>query len=248
MLFSLVTIFFVGTLVAGVYYSYIRPTRQKINFLISTGILAVEPKYLLSESNLPLKNLGVLLTEGSEILAGKDFENCKLQVVFPKLTAAGDVEYIYDSFKLSFIHIPSVHKDQVTDAILETAKELSVLIREHVQFVEPEILSLQAQSREVRRLIQLVNLSDVYSVQRELYERALDQIETLLTKAEELERGYVRFIRDLLIGMEISGYDPNLLSGSSLAIDTRHRLIKEEYQMLKDTATAYAELMRTSQI
>jgi hypothetical protein len=51
-----------------------------------------------------------------------------------------------------------------------------------------------------------------------------------------------------LIGRKIAQYDPNLLPNDGFAIENKYKRIKEEYQYMKDTATAYAELLRTSQV
>lgn len=91
-------------------------------------------------------------------------------------------------------------------------------------------------------------MSELYLSQQEIYERALFQVENLLDKAEELQRVYVRLIREVLIGREIAQYSPDLLPNDSLAIDNQYKKIKEEYQYMKDTATAYAELLRKREL
>ncbi len=94
----------------------------------------------------------------------------------------------------------------------------------------------------------MVATSDFYASQQDIYERALFQVESLLSKAEDLQAVYVRFIRESLIGNQIAGYNPNLLPDGNLGIDNQYEVVRAEYQRMKDTATAYAELLHTRQV
>jgi hypothetical protein len=50
------------------------------------------------------------------------------------------------------------------------------------------------------------------------------------------------------IGIKVAEYNPNLLPDDNFAIDIQYKRIKAEYQNMKQTATAYAELLSTSQL
>ena len=190
-------------------------------------------------SNLPLGNVGIF----SEVN-----EKRRIRVIFPKLTAEGNVEYIYSWHSLESIRIPSSKRADLGGIDLKIAQELAVPIKEHVQFVEPEILHLREQWHKINELLDLVATSELYASQHDTYERALHQVENLLEKAEELQRVYIRLIREMLIGRQVSGYNPNLLPDDSLALDRQYKNIRDDYQQMKDTATAYTELLRTRRV
>lgn len=189
--------------------------------------------------DLPLGNLGIFCEVN---------EKYRIRVIFPKLTSKGDVEYIYSWHDLKSIQIPDLEKNEKGRVNFKIAQQLAFLIKEHIQFVEPEIYNLRKQWYKISELLDLVATSELYASQQEIYERALFQIDNLLDKAEELRQVYVRFVREVLIGRKVAGYDPYFLPDDSLAIDDRYKKIREEYQELKDTATAYAELLRTHQV
>ncbi|MEL7039696.1 MAG: hypothetical protein AAFO04_29435, partial [Cyanobacteria bacterium J06592_8] len=177
--------------------------------------------------DLPLGNLGVFCEVN---------EKRRIRVIFPKLTSQGDVEYIYSWHDLKSIHIPDFEKNQKSRVNFKTAQQLAFLIKEHIQFVEPEIFNLEKQWDKINELLDLVATSELYAGQQEIYERALFQVENLLNKAEELRQVYVRFIREVLIGRKIAGYNPHLLPDDSLAIDDQYKRIKEEYEYMKEFA------------
>lgn len=229
-------IIFTLILLGGLYYFVYYPN-QKLKRIRSSPVLEVDgasTRY----PNLPLGDLGVFFESNA---------NRRIRVVFPKLTPDGDVQYIYSWHDLRFIRIPTSRGSGQGGINLKIAQELAFLMKEHIQFVEPEILSLRRQWHKINELLGLVATSDFYASQQEIYERALLQVENLLDKAEELQQVYVRFIREVLIGRQIAGYDPTLLLSDSVTIDHQYKRIREEYQDMKDTATAYAELLRTRQ-
>ncbi len=189
--------------------------------------------------NLPLGKLGIFFDVN---------EKQRIRVVFPKLTSDG-IEYIYSWHNLASIRMPTLEKIDAQGRVnLKAAQEIAFLIKEHLNFVEPEILNLKKQWIKTNELLDLVATSEFYASQQGMYQRALSQIESLLDKAEELQQVYIGFIREMLIGRQIAGYDPHLLPDNGWAIDNQYKKIKEEYQYMKDTAIAYAELLRTSQI
>jgi hypothetical protein len=205
---------------------------KKVEKILNTKIIlinGVEERY----SNLCLKNYGLPL---------KVKERDKVQVIFPRLTPNGDVEYIFSWHNLDDVEIPEVEIDQ-NDIKLRAAKELAPLIKEHLQ-IEQEILSLEEQYQKVNDLADLVSTSELYSSQLDIYERAVVEIENLLGKAEQLQKIYIHLIREGLIGIQVAGYNPDNIRDNRLAFDSQYKRIKEEYQYMRDAATAYQELMR----
>jgi hypothetical protein len=204
---------------------------KKVEKVLNTKVIlinGVEERY----SNLCLKNYGFPL---------KVKEQDKVQVIFPRLTLNGDVEYIFSWHNLDDVEIPEVEIHQ-NDIKLKAAKELATLIKEHLQ-IEQEILSLEEQYQKVNDLADLVSTSKLYSSQLDIYERAVEEIENLLEKAEQLQKIYIHLIREGLIGIQVAGYNPDNIRDNRLAFDSQYKRIKEEYQYMRDAATAYQELM-----
>lgn len=221
----------------GAYWFVLYPNQkiQQIRSKLVVEVDGAETRY----PNLPLGNLGIFFDVN---------DNRRIRVVFPKLTTEG-IEYIYSWHNLQSIRIPVSEKINTQGRVnLKVAQELASLMKEHIQFVEPEILNLKKQWHKINELLDLVATSEFYASQQEVYERALFQVENLLDKAEELQQVYVGLIREMLIGRQLAEYDPNLLSNKSFAINNQYKKIKEEYEYMKDTATAYTELSRTSQV
>ncbi|HEY9648667.1 MAG TPA: hypothetical protein V6C88_19960 [Chroococcidiopsis sp.] len=233
----LASLLMVLTAVGGVYWLVFHPL-QKIRQLKKCAVLEVDgadTRYL----DLPLGKFGIFYEVN---------ENRRVRVVFPKLTQAGDVQYIYSWHDLSSIHMPRLEKvNAQSKPTLRAAHELASLIKEHLQ-LEPEILHLREQQQKIGNLLDLVSTSDFYASQQDIYERALLQVENLLSKAEALQAMYVRFIREALIGNTVVGYNPDLLPDSHIAMDSQYKLLRAEYSRVKETATAYAELLQTRQV
>ena len=228
----LLTLFLIG----GVYYFTLYPN-QKIKRIKRNVVLEVDGADF-RYPDLSLGNLGIFCEVN---------EQHRIRVVFPKLTPEGGVLYIYSWHDLRSIHIPAFKNTHQGRVNLKTAQELAFLIKEHIQIVEPEILNLKQQERKITELLDLVATSQFFSEERGTYKSALLQIETLLKKAEELQQIYIQCIREVLIGNQVLEYAPNLLSADSCAIDNQYQRIREEYQTMKDTALAYAELLQASQ-
>ncbi len=206
--------------------------KKKIEKVLNSDIIVVNGVEE-SSSNLCLKNYGI----PQEVK-----ERDKVKVIFPRLKTAGVVQYIFSWHSLDDIEIPDVEIEQ-NDITLRAAKELAPLIKEHLQ-IEEEIFSLEEQYDKVNDLADLVSTSELYSNQLELYERAVLQIENLLKKAKQLKNIYIHLIREGLIGIQIAGYNPDNIRDNRLAFDSKYRRVREEYQYMRDAATAYQELMR----
>lgn len=234
----LVGIIFILTIIGLVYCFAIHPY-QKIKKIKNNIVLQVDGADI-RYSNLLLGNLGIFYEINQER---------KVHVIFPKLTSEGYVKYIYSWHSLQSISVPVLGKLKIQDKNnLRRAQELAILISEHVRFIEPEILNLRNQWHKINELLNLISTSDLYSSQQEIYERALVQVENLLAKAQEIELVYIRYIKELLITSKVIGFDPNLIPNNGLAIDDKYKKIREEYQLMKDTATAYAELIQKHQV
>lgn len=186
--------------------------------------------------NLPLKNYGIPLKINNQ---------SRVQVLFPKLTTSGDLEYIYSWHELSNIEIPQP-LGKSTARKLNNLQNLALIIKQHLQ-IEPEVLSLKEQYGQIQKLANLVSTSDIYVGYLGTYERALLQIDKLLNKAAQLQKVYIRLIREALIGVKIAEYNPDMLEFSQVAFDSQYQRLKEEYQNMKDVVNFYSQLLKESQ-
>jgi hypothetical protein len=232
-------LFILGLVILGWIYCYLHLTakvKRKLNQIQSAVLIEVNSigNYQL---NLPLGKLGIPIEIN---------EYRQINVVFPRLTSKGEIQYVSGWYELQAINVQPNLGNRLADdwSRLNVAQELFPLIKDHLLFVEPEILRLNAQWHELKRIYDLVSSSDIYAQQKDIYKQALLQIQNLLKKAKELEEIHIRTIREILIGREIARYDPELLPNSSSRLDFQYRQIKQEYQFMKDTAIAYMELLR----
>jgi hypothetical protein len=108
----------------------------------------------------------------------------RVKVIFPRLTNDADVEYIYSCHSIHDIKIPKSNSES-RSLCLQLAEEVTQAIQEHLQ-IEPEILQLEQEQEKLERLANLIAASEFYRGYLDPYERASDQIETLISKARAL--------------------------------------------------------------
>lgn len=211
---------------------------QRIDALRAHSIVSVagvDARY----PDLPLKNYGI----ASRVNANSG----RVQVLFPKLTPHGDVEYFFSWHYIRDVSPLATDNEMLhTDSIQHTACEVLPVIRDHLEF-EQDALHLNEQHQRLTRLASLVATSSFYSNQFDVYERALTEIDTALLKARDLHKLYIRLVREALIGVQIAGYDPSNIRGDRLTFESEHRRLREEYLYLKDLTAAYTELNLESQ-
>lgn len=190
------------------------------------------------ELDYPLGNLGIF----SQLNNKQD----KVLVIFPNLTKDGDLEYISCWYDLVDVFVYSLEAP-VRHENLIIMQQLSPTIQEHLQ-IEKDISKLEKQEQDLKQLLKLISSSDLYSEQKDIYDRALEQVQKMIDRAIELEKIYIRLVREILIGKELSNFNPNKIIDDYIEIDSQYKKVKEEYQHLKDTANAYTELLQSDQL
>lgn len=216
-----------GAVIGGLLFQ----RQRKLTWIKNRGLVDVRgasDRY----PHLPLKNYG---------MAMEVREQNRVKVVFPRLTEDGDVEYLYSWHSIHDIKIPKSNSPS-RSMRLQSAEEVTQAIREHLQ-IEPEISQLEQEQEKLERLANLIASSEFYRGYLDPYERASEQIETLIHKARALRNIYVRIIRETLIGAEMSTYTLNEMP-SQMAVDAQYQRLKAEYEQIKQTAIAYPELMQ----
>lgn len=217
-----------------------------IIILLKTGVLEDIIRFVKAKK---IKREDVLLETNQEIGIFSHFNQGQKQVliIFPRLTKDGDVEYSSLWKNLLRVTVHNLEKAKNKSENFVLMQQLVAPVREHLQ-IEEDISQLQQQEEKIERLLKLVSQSDLYSHQKELYDRALSQVQEMIDKASNLERVYLRLIKEVLIEKELSSYDPNQIVDNHMAMDSQYKIIKEEYQQLKDTATAYSELLQSDKL
>lgn len=222
-----------------VLYSLFKPV--KVATLKHKNIWVEVIPSLISERNLLFGEFGI---------SNRIFDNKtrKIQVIFPNLTADGDLDYEYNWIPLCSVNIPKKKQKTGEKRVrLEMAQKITQPVIEHQQIIS-ELKELNEQYNELKELLNLVSTSDFYANQKILYERGLSQVKELITKAENLEKTYYHLIRESLIGLRLANYNPDQIPNHHIALDRQYQEIKEEYEYMKDKATAYNELLNNRQI
>ncbi|MBE9181493.1 hypothetical protein IQ268_23305 [Oculatella sp. LEGE 06141] len=225
-----IALLMIAAAIAGIWI-YRRQKARLISASDTVYVNGADVRY----PNLPLKNYGIPVRVKNV---------SRVEMVFPRLTAEGDVEYIYSWHALSDVKKPGSKRPPSPDSKLETAIELSTIIREHLQ-IEAELSQIKVQHSDAARIANLISRSRIYSNQSDTYERAIAQLDNLLKKAAELQSIYVHLIREALIGIQIADYDPTLIRDNRLKYEAQYKRLKEEFLHMRDTATAYSELTQS---
>jgi hypothetical protein len=221
-------------ILGAIVYLFLFFQNRKLHQIQSSDVVMVEgaeARYL----DLPLGSFGV-----PHRFKSPD----RVQVIFPKLTASGDVEYIYSWHSLNAVRPVALNRSHRQNR-MRFLSELAPIVKEHLK-LETDKSALEAQYARLTKLANLVATSDIYAQQLPTYDKALEQTEKLFKKVEELERTYIRMVREALIGLQIAEYSPDALFNLQLPLDEQHLRIREEYQLMKDTAQAYIDLLKES--
>ncbi|MBW4695279.1 MAG: hypothetical protein KME27_26310 [Lyngbya sp. HA4199-MV5] len=150
----------------------------------------------------------------------------------------------------SELFTPSWHKLSLSDKLrYKSAREqVAPFVRQHFQLLKEDHKYLQ-QRHEILQLLGLMMTSETYASHKRSYEMALSRLNELHCKSLELDQLYRRVISDLLIGIELATHNPNLISDDHVSIqaqyETQFKVLKEEYQYIKDVSTASANLLAT---
>lgn len=190
------------------------------------------------EINFSLDSLGVC----KEISV-----NDKVLVLFPTLTDNGELEYQTFWYDLSEIIIHNTTNQKGATKNLKIIQQLTNFIREQIE-IEKDICKQKEEQEKITKLIKLASSSKIYADQINLYKRAFAELQNLIDKGEKLKKVYFELVRETLIGKELSDYNPEQILNNHSAIESQYQQTREEYDKLKDTATAYAELLQSNDL
>ena len=185
--------------------------------------------------DLPLGDYGVPIRTGDATRPNR------VEMIFPRLTPDGDVEYIYSWHDLSDVDIAQATTKSWLSRTF--ANNLAPTILEHLR-LEADLADLYVKQTKLDQLIELVSTSEFYASQVTTYEQAHAQLSTLTQKAEALQNLHIRLIREALIGSHISSLDASTLLDGSPDFEQNYQQLKEEFLFLKESAIAYTELLQ----
>lgn len=108
--------------------------------------------------------------------------------------------------------------------------------------INPQISAFKQQYVKLEKLLLG---SDLYNSKAQIYRRAKNQIQQLIQQAENLNQEYCKCIKEILIGAEISQFDPNSLSDileRKLTLHSKYEAFKADFEDKKNEIAAYDNL------
>lgn len=156
-----------------------------------------------------------------------------------------DGELVLTEMTHRITEIKIVNEGKSPDLNSKVIRQLSAPLKELYCQLEPKLLELNQQIRELEQIERLTRSSEVYATQADLYARAASQLRDLVREGQELRRECLRFIRETLIGAEVSKFEPDTLPDAlawKLQFQTRYQAINEQYQTLRDEVEVLSTL------
>ncbi|MFW6296228.1 MAG: hypothetical protein ACOC04_03450 [Halothece sp.] len=191
------------------------------------------------ETNFSLGSLGIC----KEINQNKN----EVLVLFPTLTDNGDLEYKTFWYHFSNINIHDITNKETSNKNFLVMQKIAGFIQEQME-IEKAIVKQKEEQEKIKKLINLASSSKIYTDQINLYERAFSELQNLIDKGEKLKEVYFELVRENLIGKELLDYDPDQILNNHSVVESQYQQIREEYENLKDTATAYAEMLKGNEL
>jgi hypothetical protein len=220
---------------------------RKVNKIQESDAISIPSQTLYSipleadkiTKNLPLKN--------SKHTRTNQQSTWLIKSIRPELEN-GVVKFIEFSHEINKVKVMS---KEPQDSNFQTIKQISPLTKEIFNKIDPQLIEFNKQKDELQRLQELVSSSEVYRSKAEIYARGAAQIQQLIGNARDLRQEYLKFIREILIGAELSRFDPESMSDvleRKVVLDSKYQVITSKYQDLKLEMEAYSELSKGSKV
>lgn len=166
---------------------------------------------------------------------------------YSKYNSSVELHYNSTRYRLNDLsNVKSVIKHRIKNNYkLSTAHKLAPIIQEHLQ-IKAEIKELNQQDVKISNLAQLVATSDIYNERLHTYATTLLKIRNCLKQAKQLDQSYTRLVREMLIGIKVAEEELKHLPDRETSFDLQYQRIQEEYNFMKDEATAYYQLLKDS--
>ncbi len=131
------------------------------------------------------------------------------------------------------------------------ARQVSAPVKELYGDLEAKLAELKRKIAELERIEALVRSSEIYAPQAELYARALRQLHSMVEDGYALRQKCKTFIRETLIGAEISKLEPTTLPDVSdwkIEFQEKYKAISSQYQTLNDEVEALVSLQKEANL
>jgi hypothetical protein len=211
--------------------------RRKIDRVLESDAIYLIDKNLYS---IPLDVLKLEreITDETGAKPAKAIE-WKVKTIYPEITAT---EILLHDLTVDLQQVSLINSDRPEYDYTNT-KRLAPLVRTLLFDITPKIDSLVQKRDELIRLRDLAASSEVFRSRADIYDRAVNQVQLVIDKAEAFRQECLKFIRETLIERELvkSDLDPDLVDWP-LDFETKYGLIQEKYQLWKEEIKAYLEL------
>lgn len=204
------------------------------------------------KKNLDIKNSKVVLIDrnnkikSSLLLANYGIvtqlrQNNKIGIITPDLNQLGQLTLNLSWHNIFELQKPSISRNK-NNIQYQIAQAIADFVVNNYQ-VEQEIADLVEQYHQINELIQLVSTSELYGEQLRVYQRAIRQIDKILDVAQELQKNYIILIREALISLKITNYNPAKIKDNRLPYFSQCKQLQADYQFMKDIVKAYTNLI-----
>jgi hypothetical protein len=216
------------------HYLYRRP---KIDRILGSDVIYIPEKKLYS---IPLD---VLKTEQEIVNSDRDqltpMTTWKVKTIHPTIT---ETEIQLHDITVDLQQVNLIKSD-LNNYDYTNTRRLAPLVKTLLFEINPKIANLVEKKNQLNRLRNLAASSEIFHPQTEVYDRAINQVQMVIDKAEAFQQECLRFIRETLIERELiqSDIDPNLVDWP-LDFASKYQLIQEKYQLWKEEIKAYFEL------
>lgn len=153
------------------------------------------------------------------------------------------VDFVPLEHNLNKVEIPT-SKDAEHQSF-KTAKSISYLTQEIYQRMNPKIDAAKEQIEQLRGGKTLALSSTIYQAKAEIYANKINQFKSFIEQTEILKEKYAHFIRESLIGAELSKFNLEAQSNDleyQVKLHTEFEMLSEKYEDLKNEIDAYVDL------
>jgi hypothetical protein len=220
------------------HYLYRRP---KIDRILDSDVIYIPDKNLYSIPLDVVKTEREIVGEDSQQLT--PVTTWKVKTIHPTIT---ETEIQLHDITVDLQQVNLIKSD-FNNYDYTNTRRLAPLVKTLIFEINPKIDSLVAKKNQLNRLRNLAASSEIFHPQTEVYDRAINQVQLIIDKAESFRQECLRFIRETLIERELvqSDIDPDLVDWP-LDFTSKYQLIQEKYQLWKEEVQAYFELKDSS--
>ena len=125
---------------------------------------------------------------------------------------------------------------------------LATTIKNLLHKLSPQLDDLNQNRERLNKELELFSLSpDIYSQEIDIYSKTVEKIQGLIQSGEEIRDRGLELIQDVLIGTELSNYEPKNVPGvadSKIRFEAQCKALGEQYQTLKQEIKANSKLRK----